>query len=169
MLKSNKKSRKLRVYLAAPFRRHTNEIEGREYGEINNKELIEFFERIEKLIREEGFETCLPHRDKGRWGKVYIQPKDVAKMCFDSILECDIMVVLAERSRGVHMEIGYAAHAKKTLIIFLKEGEAKSGFYDGLNKETKTILVRYKDDDLLQKMRKALREVKREFSFGVSN
>ena len=152
---------KQKVYIAAPFRRHTNEMEGREYGEIRNKELIQFFERIEILIREEGFETCLPHRDKGRWGKIYIKPEDVAKMCFDTISKCDIMVVLAERSRGVHIEIGYAAHAKKALIIFLKEGEVESGFYAGLSKETKTKLLRYNNEkDLLQKMRNALHEVR---------
>jgi nucleoside 2-deoxyribosyltransferase len=154
-------SRKLKVYIAAPFRRYTNEIEGREYGEIDNNQIIRFYEQVEKIIREEGFETCLPHRDKGHWGKIYIPPKDVAKMCFDAISSCDIMIVLAERSRGVHIEIGYAAHAKKTLILFIKEGEVESGFYAGLHKETKTKLVRYKDEqDLFKKIREALREIR---------
>ena len=155
------KNKTLKVYIAAPFRRHTNEIKGREYGEIKNEELIQFFERIERVIRKAGFETCLPHRDKGGWGSIYITPKNVAKMCFDSILACDIMVVLAERSRGVHIEIGYAAHAKKTLLIFLREGEVESGFYAGLGKETKTKLIRYKNEkDLTQKLKEALREIK---------
>jgi nucleoside 2-deoxyribosyltransferase len=154
-------SRKLKVYIAAPFRRYTNEIEGREYGEIDNNQIIRFYEQVEKIIREEGFETCLPHRDKGHWGKIYIPPKDVAKMCFDAISSCDIMIVLAERSRGVHIEIGYATHAKKTLILFIKEGEVESGFYAGLHKETKTKLVYYKDEqDLFKKIREALREIR---------
>lgn len=154
-------SRKLKVYIAAPFRRYTNEIEGREYGEIDNNQIIRFYEQVEKIIREEGFETCLPHRDKGHWGKIYIPPRDVAKMCFDAISSCDIMIVLAERSRGVHIEIGYAAHAKKTLILFIKEGEVESGFYAGLHKETKTKLVRYRDEqDLFKKIRKALQEIR---------
>lgn len=147
----------LKVYIVAPFRRHTNDIKGREYGEIENEELIGFFEQIEKVVQEEGFKTCLPHRDKGQWGKIYIHPSDVAEMCFKSILDCDVMLVLAERSRGVHIEIGYAARAKKTLIIFLREGEVESGFYAGLNKVTMTKLVRYKDKaDLLRKIRKTL-------------
>lgn len=155
------KKGKLQVYIAAPFRRHTSEIEGREYGEVNDIELIRFFERVEKAIQEEGFGTCLPHRDKGGWGKTYIKPKDVAKMCFDSISACDILVVLGERSRGVHIEIGYAVHAKKKLILFLREGEVESGFYAGLGKETSTRLIRYKDEeDFFQKLRKALREVR---------
>ena len=163
MSKQESKNRKLRVYVAAPFRRHTNEMKGREYGEICNEELIQFYERIEKVIKEMGFETCLPHRDKGGWGRIYIEPKDVAKMCFDSISACDVMVVLAERSRGVHIEIGYAAYAEKTLLIFLKRGEVESGFYAGLGKKTKTKLIRYDNEkDLTQKLREALGEIKRE-------
>lgn len=155
--------KRLKIYIAAAFRRYTNEIEGREYGEINNNRIIQFYEQVEKIIKEEGFETCLPHRDKGHWGKIYIPPRDVAKMCFDAISSCDIMLVLAERSRGVHIEIGYAARAKKTLIIFLKEEEVESGFYAGLHKETKTKLVRYRDEkDLFRKIRKVLRKIKQE-------
>jgi len=154
--------RKLKVYIAAPFRRHTSEIKGREYGEILNRKLIQFFERIEKVVLDEGFEACLPHRDKGRWGRIYINPKNVAKMCFESISACDLMIVLAEPSRGVHIEIGYAAHAKKTILIFLREGKVESGFYAGLHKETKTEIIRYEgEEDLIQKLRKTLREIKR--------
>jgi nucleoside 2-deoxyribosyltransferase len=165
MTREQIQKRKLRVYIAAPFRRHTNEMEGRQYGQITDSELIYFFERIEKVILDSGFETCLPHRDKGSWGKRYIQPADVAKMCFDSISDCDIVVVLAERSRGVHIEIGFAAAAKKPLLIFLKEGEVESGFYAGLDKQTKTKLVRYKDEkDLSSKLRIALANMKPKIS-----
>ena len=170
MIEKQTRKKKLKVYIAAPFRRHTNEMEGRQYGQITDRELIGFFERIEKVILDAGFQTCLPHRDKGRWGKRYIQPKDVAKMCFDSISDCDVVVVLAERSRGVHIEIGFAAHAKKTLLIFLKDGEVESGFYAGLGRQTKTKLVRYKNEkDLFGKLRIALDDIRPKTSLRVGS
>jgi nucleoside 2-deoxyribosyltransferase len=160
MIEKQARKKKLKVYIAAPFRRHTNEMEGRQYGQITDRELISFFERIEKVILDAGFETCLPHRDKGQWGKEYIQPRDVAKMCFDSISGCDVVVALPESSRGVHMEIGFAAHAKKTLLIFLKEEETESCFYAGLCRQTKSKLLRYQNEqDLFRKLRTAFGDI----------
>lgn len=136
----------LRVYIAAPFRRMSSKMKNRAYGVIHKQDYIDFLQQMESVLLKAGFEPVLPHRDEGQWGKIYIKPEDIAKICFDLISSSDMVIAIPGRSRGVHAEIGYAAALKKRLIIFLKEGERESIFIPGLGKETQTTVFRYIDE-----------------------
>ena len=145
------------MYIAAPFRRFSSEMKGRTYGEITNRDYIALLERVEKVLLEAGYDTYLPHRDKGKWGKIYIQPKEIAKMCFDLISLSDVVVALPGQGRGVHIELGFATALKKELIIILREKEVESIFIPGLGEQMGTTIIRFKDEkDLIQQLKRAI-------------
>ena len=104
----------------------------------------EFLEQIDTKLQELGYETCLPHRDEGKWGQVYILPEDVAEICFKHIKTSSLVVVFPGRSRGVHVEVGYAAGLRKRMIVFLEEAERESTLLRGLLKVTDCKCLRYK-------------------------
>ena len=142
------KGRKIKeVYIAAPFTSKTNEIEGRKYGKVCDFEFIKFLERIEDVFIQAGFKTNLPHRDEGEWGKIYIKPEKIAKLCYDIISKCELVVALPKKSRGVHAEIGFASALKKKLIILLERGEDCSIFILGQVEVTDTTIIHYSDEN----------------------
>jgi hypothetical protein len=146
-----------KAYIAAPFSRLTSQVLGRLYGEVNCSTHIERLEKVENVLREAGFQVCLPHRDRGHWGKVYIKPSEIARMCFREVELSDLIVAFPEKSRGVHMELAYAAALKKKLIVFLQPDSDLSIFTYGLNKVTPTIVSVYQDeDDLPPKLKEAI-------------
>ncbi len=145
----------MKAYLAAPFRRYTNDMTGRAYGELWKSDYIQFLERIEVLLGRFGIETCLPHRDAGKWGKIYIDPQYVAEMCFRIIDDCDLFIAIPESSRGVHIELGYAIKAGKKIAIFIHKNAVESGFYAGLHKVVDCVVIKYEsEDDLLENIEK---------------
>ena len=133
----------VQVYISAPFRTYADEMEGREYGVITTEDYMRFLESIEQLIRSLGFDVCLPHREQGRWGSVYIPPEDVTQICFDLIKSSDILVVFPGKSRGVHIEIGYAAALGKTFLVFLSRGEKESTLLRGISRVAPMSIFRY--------------------------
>lgn len=154
-----------KAYIAAPFSRLTSEVLGRLYGELNCSTQIELLEKVESVLREAGYRVCLPHRDRGHWGKVYIEPPEIARMCFREVELSDLIVALPEKSRGAHMELAYAAALKKRLIVFVQPDSDISIFTYGLNKVTPTIVSVYQsDDDLPPKLKEAISVMARQES-----
>jgi len=144
----------VRVYISAPFRIYSSELKGREYGILNNENYKQFLEDIEQLIRELGFDVCLPHRDKGQWGNIYILPEDITEICFNLIRFRDILVVFPKKSRGVHMEIGYAAALHKKMLIFLSKTERESTLLKGISRITEAKIFRYSSADEIMRILK---------------
>src|SRR2546421_8253253 len=98
--------RRPKVYIAAAFRQFSNWTPGSAlaYGEIANTEYVELLEAVESIFIEFGFDTCLPHRDEGRWGSVYYAPPAISALCFRHVETSDVIFALAEDGRGVHLE-----------------------------------------------------------------
>jgi len=144
----------VQIYISAPFRVHTSEIEGREYGVLNSENYKQFLENVEQLIKKLGFKVCLPHRDEGQWGNIYIRPEDITEICFNLIRSSDILVVFPGKSRGVHIEIGYASALGKKLLVFLSKGEKESTLLEGLSHITETKVFRYKSMNEIMKVLK---------------
>lgn len=143
-----------KVYISAPFRMHSSEVEGREYGVLNSENYKQFLESIERLIKKLGFKVCLPHRDEGQWGNIYISPEEITEICFNLIRSNDILVVFPGKSRGVHIEIGYAAALGKKLLIFLSKGEKESTLLKGISHITEMKVFRYKSVNEIMKVLK---------------
>ena len=133
-----------KVYISAPFRFFATNEENRFYGVLHDREYKQFLEKVDFKLRELGFETCLPHRDEGQWGQVYILPEDVAEICFKHIQASDIIIVFPGKSRGVHIEVGYAAALGRKIIVFLSKNEKESTLLRGLFRVTDFLCVRYK-------------------------
>lgn len=130
-----------RAYIAAPFNCLTSEVPGRLYGEISDRHFMSFLESIERVLAEFDFNVCIPHRDRGAWGKIYIHPRDIAEICFDEVSASDLVIAIPGNSRGVLAELGWAAYGRKPLIIFIKSSDDPSIFIYGLGKKTPTSMV----------------------------
>lgn len=143
----------MKIYLAAPFTIYTLPVEGQLYGPIANTDFAATMERIAGTIETWGHSVCLPHKDKGNWGRTYIPPENIAKICLDAVAEAEVVVALPGKSRGVHIELGFAAALHKKLILCFAEGEDRSIFSFGLKEVTSTIEIEYPNiNDLLIKL-----------------
>lgn len=136
-----------KVYISAPFRFFTTDEENRFYGVLNDEQYKQFLEKVDCHFKKLGYETCLPHRDEGHWGQVYILPEDVAEICFNHIQSSDLVIVFPGKSRGVHIEIGYAAALDKKIIAFLSKDERESTLLRGLFKITDFKCFRYQSPE----------------------
>lgn len=90
-------------------------------GPLFVKEARKILEKIDKLCKELGLDTYLPHRDTG----IYQKGDSILffKKNRDMINECEIMIAYFDWkgiSSGTAWEIGYA-HAKKKVIIGIVE------------------------------------------------
>lgn len=146
-----------RIYIAAPFSSLTSRLAGRLYGTIEDNSFIELLERIDDMLREQGFSVCLPHRDKGQWGKLYLDPMHIADICFDEVERCDWVLAIPRRSRAAHMEIAVASQLRKKLIILLQRNDDPSIFTYGLWRRSPTIVEVFENDsDLFEKVRECI-------------
>lgn len=146
-----------KVYIAAPFGSKTINIPDRQYGEIIDKDYIGFLEAVETILIHEGFKVHLPHRDTNQWGKVYHEPSFVVNRNWEEIQNCDILVAFPKKSRGVHIEIGWASALQKTIILALEDNEEASEVALALDSITEAIMLRFSGiNDLREKLPKAL-------------
>jgi exopolyphosphatase/guanosine-5'-triphosphate,3'-diphosphate pyrophosphatase len=136
-----------KAYVAAPFRRRADDIPGRVYGTLGDGTYISVLESLEKVLRAQGFDVCVPHRDEGCWGHVYFDPAVVTRRCFDRIRGSDLVVAIPEASRGVHVELGYAAALGKRLVVFLANEERESTLLPGVLAITPSVLHRFDSYD----------------------
>jgi len=150
----------MKAYIAAPFGSRAKSIPSRVYGEITDDEYISFLETIEMVVKERGLETHLPHRDTNQWGKIYHTSEDIIKMNWIAMQNSDLLIVYPQKSRGVHVEIGWGSATGKGLIILLNENEESSDVVEGLYALTNLITIRFKTiKDLKEKLIKAIIEI----------
>ena len=149
----------MKVYIAAPFSSMTEKTsDDRLYGELKDANYIRFLERIENVAKECGHETYLPHRDLNKWGRTYIEPLETVRGCYVAIASCDIFVAYPGKSRGVHVEMGWASALKKPILLLLGPRDDPSLITLGLNSVSRTELIKFRDtEDLEAKLRAALR------------
>lgn len=144
-----------KIYIAAPFRAFATEEGDRFYGIMDDNDYQTFLEGVDLKLKEWGYKTCLPHRDEGKWGELYILPEDIAEICFKHIESSSLVIVFPGKSRGVHVEVGYAAALRKKMIVFLRQGETESTLLRGLSRITECICLRYSSEkdvfELLEK------------------
>lgn len=155
-----------KVYIAAAFR-SVSERDGddsKAYGQLVDQKYINFLEAIEEVFLAFGFETCLPHRDEGMWGRVYYDPATISALCLRHVKTSDLVFAIAEGGRGVHIELGAAAILRKDLILMYHEKVEPSTLIWAFPKnvfrwnlgyggETTAEIEKYKDlDDLLNKL-----------------
>jgi len=110
-----------KVYIAAAFRKHTDRTDkSKAYGVLEDNFHLDFLEKIEDIFLNYGFDCCLPHRDEGDWGKIYFDPAPLSALCLRHVETSDIIFAIAEESRGVHIELGYASAFpnKKIIVLF---------------------------------------------------
>lgn len=136
-----------KIYIAAPFRAFATDEEDRFYGIMNDSGYQAFLEKVDGKLKGWGYHTCLPHRDEGDWGELYILPEDIAEICFRHIESSSMVIVFPGKSRGVHIEIGYAAALRKKMIVFLPEGETESTLLRGLGRVTDYRCLRYSSEE----------------------
>ncbi len=90
-------------------------------GPLFNEKDRDFLEEIDKICKELGFDTFLPHRDVGLW-KQGIDFKKIAQGDLKGFEECDLMLANLSGfniSAGTVWEMGYS-YAKKIPVIGIK-------------------------------------------------
>jgi len=88
-------------------------------GPLCEKSNREFLERIDKICKELGFKTFLPHRDAGLYEGDKSKIKNISKKDFNEIKECDIMIGILNGiyiGAGTAWEMGYAQAIGKKVI-----------------------------------------------------
>lgn len=90
-------------------------------GPLCTQKERQFLEEIDKLCKEIGIKTFLPHRDCGLWKKIE-DTKKIAKGDIEAFKNCDILIANLNGfniGAGTAWEIGYA-YAKRIPVIALK-------------------------------------------------
>jgi len=159
-----------KVYIAAAFRRFSNRDEsGKAYGEIGNNDYVDFLEQIEEIFLNFGFDTCLPHRDEGLWGKVYYEPTAISALCFRHVHTSDVVFAIVEGGRGVHIELGFAMGLNKKLIMMHCDSEEPSTLIYGIPtnlspwktgiEDSDAVIITYSSSsELLERLERCLSE-----------
>lgn len=146
----------LKAYIAAPFSSMTEKpTAGRFYGELKDAKYIHLLEEIESAVRDCGYETHLPHRDINNWGRIYLQPAETARRCYEAIFSCDVFIAYPRRSRGVHVELGWASSLGKRVILLLDADEKPGLIESGLHAVCRTEILEFGSVDELRKRLKS--------------
>jgi nucleoside 2-deoxyribosyltransferase len=96
-------------------------------GPLFTKAERDFLEEIEKLIKELGFETYLPHKDAGVFIRGKSSSEEFFKKDLDAMKNCDILVTVLngnEVDSGTAWEIGFA-YSKRIKIIGILDDTRK--------------------------------------------
>lgn len=88
-------------------------------GPLCEKENRQFLEEIDKICREFGFETFLPHRDAGLYEGDENKIKEISKRDLEEIYKCDLIIGILNGicvGAGTAWEMGYAQAIGKKVI-----------------------------------------------------
>jgi len=88
-------------------------------GPLCTKENREFLEELDKMCKEMGFATFLPHRDCGLYEGDNGRIEEIAKRDLEEIKECDVMIGVLNGicvGAGTAWEMGYAQAIGKRVI-----------------------------------------------------
>lgn len=150
-----------RAYIAAPFSsKMTNKKHG-EYGEVNDPDYRKFLEDIEAVVKAAGFETFLPHREIGFWGTIpNLTLEDCCVRYFEEISDADIFVGYPEKSRGVHIELGWALANKKRIVLLMRDGFDLGTVIPGLSAVADVEIINFSDfEDMKAKLKAHLQKM----------
>ncbi len=87
-------------------------------GPLCNKQEREFLEKIDKICKDLGFSTFLPHRDAGLY-KTKDDVKQISKKDIEEIENCGVMIGVLNGicvGAGTAWEMGYAEAIGKKVI-----------------------------------------------------
>jgi len=90
-------------------------------GPLCNEKERKFVEEIDKICREFGFQTFLPHRDAGLW-KNLKDTKTIAQRDLEGFKDCDLVIASLNGfniGAGTAWEMGYA-FSKNIPVIAIK-------------------------------------------------
>ena len=88
-------------------------------GPLCEKENRQFLEEFDKICKEFGFETFLPHRDAGLYEGNEDKIKEISKRDLEEIYKCDLMIGILNGicvGAGTVLEMGYAQAIGKKVI-----------------------------------------------------
>jgi deoxyadenosine/deoxycytidine kinase len=127
------------AYIAAPFTSFASppsdsdsELFEKPHGEIKRGRFRNALLSIEKSLKNSGISSLIPHRDVNQWGKLTLEPNQVALLCSEQVSRTDLFVGLIAESHGAHYEFGLARGLGKPCIVIhcdeLSESFIGSGF-----------------------------------------
>jgi len=151
-----------KAFIAAPFTSKMSNKKHGLYGEISDTDYKKFLEDIESVVKDEGFSTFLPHRDISSWGTTpNVNLGECTKKAFDEIAASDIFITYPEKSRGVHIELGWAIAHKKRIVLLIKDGADLGTVIPGLKSIAEIDIISFKDiSDLKIKLKNCLKKIK---------
>ncbi|MDD5192582.1 MAG: nucleoside 2-deoxyribosyltransferase [Candidatus Nanoarchaeia archaeon] len=88
-------------------------------GPLCDKENRQFLEEIDKICKEFGFETFVPHRDAGLYDRDKNKIKEISNKDLKEIHKCDLMIGVLNGiyvGAGTAWEMGYAQAIGKEVI-----------------------------------------------------
>lgn len=152
----------IKAFIAAPFTSKMSNKKHGLYGEISDANYKKFLEDIESVVKDEGFSTFLPHRDISSWGTTpNVDLGECTKKAFDEIASTDVLITYPERSRGVHIELGWAIAHKKRIVLLVKDGFDLGTVIPGLDSIAEIDIIEFKDfPDLKIKLKNCLKKIK---------
>ena len=151
-----------KAFISAPFTSKMSNKKYGLYGEIPDGDYKRFLEDIETIVKNGGFSTFLPHRDISFWGRVpNLDLGECDKKYFDEIASSDIFIAYPERSRGVHIELGWAIAHKKRIVLLVRDGFDLGTVITGLKSVAEIDIISFKDiPDLEIKLKNCLKKIK---------
>jgi nucleoside 2-deoxyribosyltransferase len=88
-------------------------------GPLCDEKNRDFLEQIDKICKDLGFKTFLPHRDCGLYRGDKAKIKDISERDFEEIKKCEIMIGVLNGiciGAGTAWEMGYAQALGKKVI-----------------------------------------------------
>ena len=127
-------------YIAAPYTGKSTKIPGQVYGNIVDENYKNLLLTIVTTVQKNGFKSILPHEDNNKWGEVYIEPKEMAIQCYRQVKSAELFIAIPSKSRGVHLELGYAIALNKKILVLADQKEKLSSMILGLDDENFRII-----------------------------
>ena len=97
-------------------------------GPLCEKENRDFLEQIDKICKDLGFDTFLPHRDVGLYGGDQTKIKSISERDLNEIKTCDLMIGVLNGiyvGAGTAWEMGYAQAIGKKVIGLKTDREVR--------------------------------------------
>ena len=131
------------AYIAAPFSGVAQDAERGDHadlfpqksphGVIPRGKYRALLFRVERVLKDAGLLTILPHRDVNEWGRRTLTPRKAMKLCTQHVEACDIFIGILGMSSGAHYEYGLARGLGKPCIILLLDDLPSSFLANGVS------------------------------------
>ena len=151
----------MKAYIAAPYTSKSTITSNAHHGRITDASYINFLDSIESVVREQGFQTFLPHRDVHNWGTANLDELEIGKKSMEEVKNSDLLIAYPEQSVGVNIELGWASAFNKKILILVNENDRVSIMHLGLNGVTNSKIIRFRQImDLRTKLTEELANIK---------